>query len=413
MPVVTTLATDSLARAALIQSAAGQLAVLLAVLAVIFWADNHPRIGRVFRVIPALVFCYFVPTTLTALGVIPAEAPLYEWVKQFVLPASLLLLTLALDLKGIYRLGPKAGIMLLAGTAGIILGGPLALWLWQSQVPDDAWRHVAYLAGSWIGGGANAVAMQKAAEFPDALVAPIVVVDVAVANLWMGVLLFLAGRHHKVDAWLKGDTTAITELQRRMADSQARVARPPTIADLIILLALGFGFAWLAHLAGEQLIVTPPFTHIQAYVDGFAWKVILVTTVGVGLSFTPARRLEGAGASKLGGVMIYVLVACIGAGADFHKLAEAHAFLWIGLTWIAVHVAVLLAVAKLIRAPFFFVAVGSQANVGGAASAPVVAAAFDPVLAPVGVLLAIAGYVLGTYGGLCCIWLCRLVTGGL
>lgn len=412
MPTAVALAASSPVADVLIQDAAGQLAVLLGVLAVIFWADGRPRIGRVFKIIPALVFCYFVPTTLTALGVIPAKAPLYEWVKQFVLPASLLLLTLALDLRGIYRLGPKAGIMLLAGTAGVVLGGPIALWLWQGQVPEDAARRLAYLAGSWIGGGANAVAMQKSFNVSDALVSPIIVVDVAVANVWMGVLLFLAGRHRKVDAWLKGDTTAITELQRRMADFQARVARPPTIADLIILLALGFGFAWLAHLAGRQMIETPPFSHFREYIGGFAWKVILVTTVGVGLSFTPVRRLEGAGASKIGGVMIYLLVACIGAGADFRELAEAHGFLWIGLTWILVHITVLLVVAKLIRAPFFFVAVGSQANIGGAASAPVVAAAFDPVLAPVGVLLAIAGYVLGTYGGLCCIWLCQLVAGG-
>lgn len=412
MPIVSALATASPLAEALIQDSAGQLAVLLTVLAVIFWADSHPKIGRIFKVIPALVFCYFVPTTLTALGVIPSEAPMYDWVKQFVLPASLLLLTLSLDVKGIYRLGPKAGIMLLAGTAGVILGGPIALWLWQSQLPEDAWRHVAYLAGSWIGGSANAVAMQKAVDFPDSLIGPIIVVDVAVANLWMGVLLFLAGRHQKVDAWLKGDTSAIADLQRKMADFQARVARPPTIADLIILLALGFGIAWLAHLAGQQLIVTPPFMHIKGYIGSFAWKVILVTTVGVGLSFTPVRRLEGAGASKIGGVMIYLLVACIGAGADFHELAKAQVFLWVGLTWIAIHIVVLLVVAKLIRAPFFFVAVGSQANIGGAASAPVVAAAFDPVLAPVGVLLAIAGYVLGTYGGLCCIWLCRLVMGG-
>ena len=415
MPIAAVLADDSITALpadALIQDAAGQLAVLLGVLAVVFWAQGHPRIGRVFKVIPALVFCYFIPTTLTAVGIIPAIAPLYEWVKQFVLPASLLLLTIALDVKGIVRLGPKAGIMLVAGTVGVVLGGPIALFLWRGHVEPDAWRRLAYLAGSWIGGGANAVALQKSFHVPDALNGPIVVVDVAVANLWTGVLLFLAGRHQKVDAWLKGDTTAINDLQRKMADFQHKVTKPPTVAGLIILLALGFGFAWLTNLAGHRLVTMQPFRYMTGYVGAFAWKVILITSVGVALSFTGVRRLEGAGASKLGGVMIYILVACIGAGADFHRLTQAHGYLLIGLTWILIHIAVLLAVAKLIRAPFFFVAVGSQANIGGAASAPIVAGAFDPLLAPVGVLLAIAGYVLGTYGGLCCVWLCRLVTAG-
>lgn len=396
----------------LIESPAGLLAVFLAVLATIFWASGHPVFGRIFKVIPALVFCYFIPTTLTALNVIPAESPFYSWVKLYVLLAALLLLTLALDLPGIVRLGPKPVIMLLAGTAGIVIGGPVSLAIWKGQLPDDAWRSMSYLAGSWIGGGANAIALQDAFNVQD--VSAIIVVDVAVANVWMGVLLYLAARHERVDRWFRGDTSAISALEGKMRKYHERVGRIPSLADLMAILALGFGFAWASHLMGGGLFdwITAEFPKLSESLDSKILKCMIVTAIGIGLSFTRIRKLEGAGASTLGTVMIYLLVACIGAEADFRKIPEARWFLALGATWITCHIVILLVVGRVIRAPFFFIAVGSQANIGGAASAPVVAGAFSPSLAPVGVLMAIAGYAMGTYAGWVCIQLCRLVAGG-
>lgn len=408
------LAQAGAALPALIEEPVGVLAVLLTVLALVFWSKQRPWGARLFNVIPAVVFCYFVPTTLSGLGLIPSQSPLYDWVKEYILPSSLLLLTLSLDVPGILRLGPKAGVMLLAGTAGVVLGGPIALLIWQSQLPQDAWRQMAYLAGSWIGGGANAVALQRTFGASDASISPIIVVDVALSNLWTGVLLYLAGRHARIDRWLGGDASAMTRLEHRMAEFERRVARTISLADLLTILALGFGLTWLAHVAGQALPRLGFFARMEGCVNAFAWKIILVGVAGVALSFTRLRSLEGAGASKFGTAMMYLLIASIGAGADFRRLlhGEAGYFLALAVTWMAVHVAVVLAVGKLIRAPLFFIAVGSQANIGGAASAPIVASAFNPVLAPVGVLLAIAGYVVGTYGGLLCVNLCRWTLGG-
>ena len=396
---------------AYVQNPAGILAVLLAVLAVVFWAAGHPTIGRVFKIIPPLVLCYFLPTALRGCGVIPGESAFYEWIKQFVLPASLLLLTLSLDVRGILRLGPKAGIVFLAGTVGVIIGGPIALAIWQGHLPHDAGRVISYLAGSWIGGSANGMALSRMCKVPDAALGPVIVVDAALANIWLGLLLYSAGRHGGLDRWLGGDTSAITRLEARLEEYHKKVARTPSAADWIKILAIAFGGAWLSHVGGGWLVTLPALDVVQDYLNAFAWTVILATTFGVLLSFTRARGLEGAGASTIGTVMIYLLVTCIGAGADFDRLlhGEAGYYLALGVTWITIHGVVMLLVAKLIRAPFFFVAVGSQANIGGAASAPLVAGAFNPVLAPVGVLLAIAGYVLGTYGGLLCTILCRAV----
>ena len=386
-------------RAPLVEHPAGLLAVLLGVLAVIFWLTQHPVAARVFKVVPALVFCYFVPTLLTTLGIIPDQSPLYHWVKQFLLPASLLLLVLSLDVPGILRLGPKAVTMLLTGTAGVVIGGPIALLICQRWLPDDAWQGMAALAGSWIGGGANFVAIGQMAGTSDAMLATMVIPDVFVASIWMGTLLYLSGHQHAIDRWNGADARAIRDMERRMTAFQERVNRVTMLPDLMMILALGFVGSWVSYKIGMYL------PDIGTAITSATWKFIIVTALGVALSFTRARNLEGAGASKLGSAMIYLLVACIGASADFRKILEAPGFMVMGFIWMAVHVVLLLGVGKLIRAPIFFVAIGSQANIGGAASAPVVASAFHPSLAPVGALLAVAGYVLGTYAG----WVCMLM----
>lgn len=389
----------------LINDPAGVLAALLAVLAAIFWFGETGPGRRLFGVVPRLVFCYFIPTTLTTLGVLPDSSPLYDWIKTFLLPASLVLLILALDVPGILRLGPKAVIMLLAGTAGVVVGAPIALWLFSSVVPPDTWQGMTALSGSWIGGGANMVALAQIAGTSENMFGMMVIVDVTVANIWMGVLLYMAGQAERIDRWTGADTSAIEDLRRRVTEFQEKTTRVPQLQDLIMIVAIGFGGMWIATLAAQPLEQWAPFF------SATVWKMVVVTALAVALSFSLARQLEGAGASRIGSLMLYLLVASIGAHANFVEMREAPMLIAVGAVWMLFHVAILLGIARLIRAPVFFVAVGSQANIGGAASAPIVASAFHPGLAPVGVLLAVAGYVLGTYAGLLCMWLLKAVAG--
>ncbi len=381
------------------------LVALLAVLAAIFRFGQTAPGKRLFGVVPSLVFCYFVPTTLTTLGVLPPESALYDWIKSYLLPASLMLLILALDVPGVIRLGPRALVMMLAGTAGVVIGAPVALWTFSAAVPPDTWQGMSALAGSWIGGGANMVAMAQAAGTSSSMFAMVVIVDVTIANIWMGVLLYVAGQQQRIDRWTGADDSAIEDLKRRIAEFTAKTTRVASLTDLLLILAIGFGGMWLATLAGGW---AAPATGVF---DATIWKFIIVTALAAGLSFTPARRLEGAGASKVGTVMLYLLIASIGAHADFTQMKEAPVLVAVGAVWMLCHIAVLLGVAWWIRAPIFFVAIGSQANIGGAASAPIVASAFHPGLAPVGVLLAVLGYVLGTYAGLLTMTLLRSVAG--
>jgi uncharacterized membrane protein/thiamine biosynthesis lipoprotein ApbE len=409
----------------LIRSNIGVLAVLLAVLAFLFWFNSTGPGNKFFSIVPMLVFCYFLPTTLTTLGWLPDDSPVYAWIKTYLLPASLVLLILALDLPGIVRLGPKAIIMLLAGTAGVVIGGPVAFWIVSTALPEsaalpeDTWRGLTALSGSWIGGGANFVALGQIAEATDSMIGLMVIVDVAVANIWMGVLLFMAGKDKQIDKITGANTRAIEELKERVAAFQEKSARTPTLADYLVMLSIAFVGTWIAMRLGEWLAPVVSFStdadgNPVPFFSATVWKFILVTSLGLVLSLTRARNYDGVGASKIGSVFLYLLVASIGAHANFIEMFSnpaAAGLLAVGAIWMLIHIIVLLGVAIIIRAPIFFVAVGSQANIGGAASAPIVASAFHPSLAPVGVLLAVAGYVLGTYAGLACMWGLRLVAG--
>lgn len=400
------------------------LGILLLLLAVIFATSglNNDGFKRFYTFVPPLLLCYLLPGVLNSLGIIDGEkSNLYFVASRYLLPASLALLCLSIDLKGILKLGWRALAMFFAGTLGIIIGGPLALWLVSLLSPDvlvdagadSVWKGLATVAGSWIGGGANQTAMKEIYGASDNLFAAMVIVDVVVANLWMAFLLFGAGRAARLDRWLKADSSAITELRSSLEDYQATNKRVATTTDLFVILAIGFGATAVAHFSADILVPyfqgyeqTLTDLGLTSLLSGFFWIVVVATAVGVALSFSKLRSYEGAGASKFGSVFIYVLVATIGMKIDIGEMiANWSVFKYLiaaGLIWISVHILVLLLVAKLIRAPFFFVAVGSQANVGGAASAPVVASAFSPALAPVGVLIAVLGYAVGTYGAILC-----------
>ena len=328
-----------------------------------------------------------------------------------------MLLTLSVDLKGIFNLGPKALIMFLAGTLGIVIGGPLSIIIISFFNPDlvggagpeAVWRGLSTVAGSWIGGGANQAGMLEIFGPSDELFSAMVTVDVLIANVWLAFLLFGAGIAPKIDRIFKGDTSAIEQLREKVENYQLSIAKIPKLPDIAVILALGFGMTAIAHLGADN--ITPyieanfPMLERLSLTSHFFWLIAIATALGVGLSFTKASDYEGAGASKIGSMCLYVLVATIGMRMDILAIFNNPGFFLIGFIWMLFHVAILLSVAKLIKAPFFFVAVGSQANVGGAASAPIVASAFHPALAPVGVLLAVVGYAVGTYAA----WFCGIL----
>ncbi len=391
---------------ALITDPMAVFAYIAAALGIVFWASTLPNLKKFFRVIPPIILAYFVPTLSTTVGITPMASPAYDWMRAYLLPIALLLLMITVDLKAIMRLGPVALIMMLAGTVGIIVGGPIALGVFGAWLPEDAWKGFAALAGSWIGGTANMVAMAESVGTPDSLMGPVIVIDTVVGYGWMGLLLFFSAWQTRFDKWNNADRRGLEDAQRHLEELQSD-GKALDLPHLTMIMGLAFAGAVLGVWLGGMV----PELGDPKIISHTTWTVLIVVTVGLMLSFTKVRNLEQYGASTVGFGALYLLVGSIGAQADLAAVLETPAFLLAGSLWIAIHVAILLGVARLIRAPLFFVAVGSMANVGGAASAPVVAGIYNPALAPVGVLMGIAGYILGIYGALVAAWLLAMVGG--
>jgi uncharacterized membrane protein len=417
--------------------------VLMLVLGIIFFTSSKPTgfWNKFYKIVPALFMAYFVPALLTTFGIISPDwtsisetgeavehsSNLYYMSSRYLLPAALVLMTISIDLKAVFNLGPKALIMFLTGTAGIIIGGPIAVLLIGTFFPeavggdgaDAVWRGLSTLAGSWIGGGANQTAMLEIYGYNQKLYGGMVFVDIVVANIWMAIILIGIGKTAKIDKWLGADTSAIESLKEKMSTYAKKVERNPTLTDLMILAAIAFGTVSFAHFGAGYLssffeefvnglapgLTRNMFTFLSS---SFFWMISLTTIIGVILSYTKIREYEGAGASKIGSVFIYILVASIGMKMDLTLIFENQLLIVIGLVWMIIHAVLLIVVAKIIKAPYFFLAIGSQANVGGAASAPIVASAFHPSLATVGVLLAVFGYAIGTLGAVACTVLLQL-----
>lgn len=419
--------------------------ILMIALGFIFYTSSREDgfWKKFYGVVPALFMAYFLPALLTTSGLISPEwttisetgetttgkSSLYYMSSRYLLPAALVLMTLSIDLKGVLNLGPKALVMFFAGTIGIVIGGPLAVLIVGSIHPeavggegaDAVWRGLSTLAGSWIGGGANQTAMLEIYGYNQKLYGGMVFVDIVVANIWMAIILFGIGKSAKIDKWLKADTSAIESLKEKVTDYAKKVDRNPSLTDLMVLAAIAFGTVSVAHFGANFLsgfftsvvsempkgITRNIFTFLDS---SFFWMITITTIIGVLLSFTKARTYEGAGASKFGSVFIYILVASIGMKMDLTLIFDNLWLIVIGLVWMAVHAGLMILTAKLIRAPYFFLAVGSQANVGGAASAPIVASAFHSSLATVGVLLAVFGYAVGTVAAILCTVLMQLAS---
>lgn len=419
--------------------------LLMISLGIIFYTSSRKE-GfwfRFYKVVPALFMAYMLPAVLTTLGLIAPEwetigsdgsvekhaSDLYFMSSRYLLPAALVLMTLSIDLKAVFNLGWKALAMFFTGTIGIVIGGPVAILL-ISMVspetvggagPDAVWRGLSTLAGSWIGGGANQTAMLEIYGYNPKLYGGMVFVDIVVANIWMAIILIGVGKSKAIDKWLKSDTAAIEELKEKVSSFSKKVERNPTLTDLMIMVAIAFGTVSISHFAAGYLS-----TFFEDFVNGFKnpttrnvftflsspffWMISLSTIAAIILSFTKAKNYEGAGASKIGSVFIYILVASIGMKMDLRLILDNVGLVAIGVVWMSIHAILLILVAKLIKAPYFFLAVGSQANVGGAASAPIVAAAFHPSLATVGVLLAVFGYAVGTIAAIGCTILMQLVS---
>ncbi|WFB64452.1 DUF819 family protein [Sphingobacterium sp. WM] len=411
---------------ALIQNTTVVFGLLMTILGLVFYTSSlsNKYVKGFYNVIPPLLLCYFLPGLLNSFNIIDgANSPLTTIGSRYFLPACLILFVINLDLKEMWALRKRAGLMFITGTVGILLGGPLAVYLTSLVAPevvggtgpDEVWRGLGALAGSWIGGSANQVALKEILQPSPALFSSIIAVDVFVAYIWMAILLYGASKYKVVDKFFKADSQDVEHLKAKMDERVKVNSKIPETKDYMIMIALAFGGTGLATLLSEPvanfMATHYPETEKFSLTNTFFWLVFFATVFGIALSFTPAKKLEFAGASKIGTVLLYVLITTIGMQMDIMAILGNPGLFIVGFLWISFHAILLIIVAKIFKVPFFYLSVGSMANVGGVASASVMSAAFHPSLISVGVILSVFSYAIGTYAGWLTALLMKLASG--
>ncbi|MDP6636779.1 MAG: DUF819 family protein [Phycisphaerae bacterium] len=395
----------------------GIIMVLLVIEGAILYTAGADRAKRLFKYVPAMFWIYFLPMLANTIGLIPPRKDIavdvHGAITTYCLPACLVLLLISVDLRAIYRLGAVAIAVMLAGSLGTLVGGPVVMLIFGRWLPPDIWSGIGALSASWMGGSSNMIAVAESVDTPAKIYGTMIVVDTIIPYAWMGLLIFLSAHQARFDRWNRAKSNILDDLKHRAAGAGAGESEPITLRHFVVMFAVAavgtYAAIQLAELLSVILARLLPAT--LQIVSPSAWAIILASVLGLLLSFTPVRRLERFGASKVGYGLLYFVLASIGARTSLASLADAPLMIVVGVVWVLIHGAFILAAGRLFRAPMALMAAASQANMGGTASAPVVAEIYHPGLAPVGLLLAVLGSIVGTYLGIFCAHICRFLSG--
>lgn len=356
-----------------------------------------------FQYIVPLIWIYATPMVLRNVGVLPPSSPAYDVLREYGLPVFITLLLLSVNIGATVRIMGKGVLVMLLGTAGIVVGAPVGYFVVHAWLSPDAWKGFGALAGSWIGGTGNMAAVAGALDTPPDQFGLAVLADTAIYVAWLPILLASKGFARRFNQWAGVDAD---RLERMDAAAEAEVEDhgPLAMRHVLYLAFLAFAVTWIAGA------VAPRLPEVGAILSTSTWEILLVTTLGILLSFTAARRIPSSHDLAMG--VVYVFVARMGATASLEGLAQAPAFLLGAAIWIIIHGAFCLAGAWLFKVDVHSAAIASAANVGGAASAPVVAAYHRESLVPVSILMALLGYAMGNYMALVAARLCLWAGGG-
>lgn len=366
---------------------------------ILFFAQ-HPKTQKCFDFLPSVFWIYFLPMLASTFGLIDAQAPILKAITTQLLPISLFILLMTVDIKAIFKLGRIALLMMAIGSIGIIIGTVIVFGIFGNWIGRDFYSGFGALSASWTGGSANMIAVKEAVKIPDSIFAPMVIVDTIVPYVWMGMMVSCVGIQKVFDHWNKSDQTIIEDLSLR-AQQILKQKIEWKIEYCVLILMIGA----LAGFCSQKIAGLLPEIHNT--ISTSAWTMIVVTTLGIIFSLTPVRKLEKFGSNRVGYFILYFVLTTIGAKASLGNMSSALLLIAAGFCIVMIHALILLAGAKLLRAPMFLVVTASQANVGGVASAPVVAEIYKPGLASVGLLLAICGNIFGTYIGILTVKLCE------
>ena len=368
------------------------LAVLILIASSIVYIEKKSQ-HTLFEYLPAIVIIYFVVMLASTFGLwekTESVTATYKGVKSNLLPAMIFLMLLLADMREIFKLGKKMILTFLLASVSIALGFIGMFALFHSSFGTEAWKPFAALSGSWMGGTANMVAIQGALNLPDSAMGYTLLIDSIDYAIWVMILLALVPFAKRFNTWSKADTSLIDEVGERLARKEEN-KKPMDFASLFFLLGFALFISALAQYGASFLPTT-------SFLTTTTWIVIIATVAGILFAMTPLAKISGS--TELANIMLYLIVALIASRANFSELTEAPLYIFAGFVIIAIHVTIMVIFAKLFKLDLFSLGVASLANIGGVASAPILASAYSKALIPIGVLMAMMGYILGTFGGL-------------
>jgi uncharacterized membrane protein len=353
---------------------------------------------KLFEYFPPVIWIFLVPIALSSVRVIPTESPTYDAFKAFAVPMFIVLMLLDVDLRSTMKVALRSMGVLVLGAIGVVIGGMVSFFLLKGQLEPEAWRGFGALAGSWIGGTGNLAAVAEAVDTPPTMMGLVVIADTFIFILYFPIL-FACKRWSKSFARFSGVTQKDTEqLDQAIGELKEKTSKV-AYKDVLTLFGIGFLLIWLVGIVAGYL------PSIEGVFSAKTWQILILTTVALILASTPLRKVPGTGAMSM--ALVYTYLSMIGAQADIRDAASAPYFLLAGLFCIVIHLVLVVVAAKLFRTDVHMTAIASIACIGGAASAPVVAAYHRKELVPVSIILAMGGYALGNYLGLLAAYACR------
>lgn len=374
------------------------VALLFFVSGIVIYLEKKFKNGIFFKYVPALVIIYFGAMILSTLGVwdmsIEGVSKARSVLKDAILPSMIFLMLLRADLRDIAKLGPRMIISFFTATFTIMIGFVVAFLIFKGNLASNAPLTFGALAGSWVGGTQNMVAVQQAVGLEGSGMGYTLLIDSIDYSIWIMFLLFLVPFANKFNKWTKADTSKIDNINEHLTAKFSTISKEITFQDIFFLLSVALGVTAVTTIIGNEMVKVPAL----AFMGATGWTIIITTILGVIFAMTPLARIPGS--PEVSNVLLYMLIGLIASNANFLELTQAPAYILAGFVILAIHGILMAIIGKVFKLDLFTCGIASLSNIGGVASSPVLAAAYSQSLVPIAVLMALIGVITGTFFGI-------------
>ena len=354
---------------------------------------------KIFNVVPALVFIYILNMAFCTMGLFNSEAcsKAYSVLKNNLLYAMIFVMLLRCDFRKLAKLGGRMVAIFLACSLTLFIGFVVGYPIFKGSLGTDVWGAVAALYASWVGGSANMAAMQAALPVDAGAYSCALALDTVCYSVWIALLLLMVRYSSKWDNATKADTSKLQEIADIAAKEVTKEKKTASTADWVFLIGLSLMVSALSQMVGGYLQNAFVSVGLEMFDKG-TMTTVFVTVLGLVCALTPLGKLPAV--EELSTVYLYAVVSLLASTASVVDLLTAPMWIVYGLFILVIHVVLMFVFSKIFHWDLCMVSTASLANIGGSASAPIVASAYNPSYAGIGVLMGVLGAAVGNFFGI-------------